>query len=59
MLVRQRRGLCYNCNEKYACGHKCKEQKLFQIDVASPSPSEDITIEETLEYEVVDHTSSM
>jgi hypothetical protein len=25
----QLKGLCYNCDEKYFLGHKCKEQKLF------------------------------
>jgi hypothetical protein len=25
----QLKGLCYNCDEKYFPGHKCKEQKLF------------------------------
>jgi hypothetical protein len=25
MVERQLKGLCYNCNEKYYLGHKCKE----------------------------------
>ena len=25
----QLKGLCYNCDEKYFLGNKCKEQKLF------------------------------
>jgi hypothetical protein len=25
----QLKGLCYNCDEKYFLGHKCKEQNLF------------------------------
>jgi hypothetical protein len=29
MEERQLKGLCYNCDEKYFLGHKCKEQKLF------------------------------
>jgi hypothetical protein len=29
MVERQLKGLCYNCDEKYFSGHKCKEQKLF------------------------------
>jgi hypothetical protein len=29
MAERQLKGLCYNCDEKYFPGHKCKEQKLF------------------------------
>jgi hypothetical protein len=27
----QLKGLCYNCDEKYFMGHKCKEQKLFMV----------------------------
>jgi hypothetical protein len=29
MVERQLKGLCYNCDDKYFLGHKCKEQKLF------------------------------
>jgi hypothetical protein len=29
MDERQLKGLCYNCDEKYFLGHKCKEQKVF------------------------------
>jgi hypothetical protein len=29
MLKCQLKGLCYNCDEKYFPGHKCKEQNLF------------------------------
>jgi hypothetical protein len=29
MVERQLKVLCYNCDEKYFSGHKCKEQKLF------------------------------
>ena len=25
----QHKGLCYNYDEKYFLGHKCKEQKIF------------------------------
>jgi hypothetical protein len=28
MVERQLKGLCYNCDEKYFPGHKCKEQNL-------------------------------
>jgi hypothetical protein len=27
----QLKGLCYNCDEKYFPGHKCKEQNLFMV----------------------------
>jgi hypothetical protein len=29
MVECQLKGLCYNCDEKYSPGHKCKEHKLF------------------------------
>jgi hypothetical protein len=29
MVERQLKGLCYNCDDKYFLGHKCKEQNLF------------------------------
>jgi hypothetical protein len=29
MDERQLKGLCYNCEEKYFMGHKCKEQNIF------------------------------
>jgi hypothetical protein len=29
MDERQLKGLCYNCDDKYFLGHKCKEQNLF------------------------------
>jgi hypothetical protein len=32
MEERRKQGLCYYCDDKYAPGHKCHEQKFFQID---------------------------
>ena len=29
MVELQLKGLCYNCDEKYFPGHKCKEHKIF------------------------------
>jgi hypothetical protein len=29
MVEWQLKGLCYNCDDKYFPGHKCKEQKIF------------------------------
>jgi hypothetical protein len=28
IVERQLKGLCYNCDEKYFSGHKCKEQNI-------------------------------
>jgi hypothetical protein len=48
MDERQLKGLCYNCDDKYFLGHKCKEQKIFMAifeeisdeDEETPSVSE-------------------
>ena len=48
MVERQLKGLCYNCDDKYFLGHKCKEQNLFMAisediskeDVETPLVSE-------------------
>jgi hypothetical protein len=61
MAERQLKGLCYNCDDKYFPGHKCKEQKLFMAisediseeDVETPLVSElpeitDIPLPQTL-----------
>jgi hypothetical protein len=54
MAERQLKGLCYNCDDKYFSGHKCKEQKLFMAisediseeDVETPLVSESPEITE-------------
>jgi hypothetical protein len=43
MVERQLEVLCYNCDEKYFSGHKCKEQKLFMA-ISEDVPEEDVTI---------------
>jgi hypothetical protein len=40
MAERQLKGLCYNCDDKYFPGHKCKEQNIFM------AISEDISEED-------------
>jgi hypothetical protein len=40
MDERQLKGLCYNCDDKYFSGHKCKEQNIFM------AISEDISEED-------------
>jgi hypothetical protein len=46
MAKHQLKGLCYNCDEKYFPGHKCKEQNIFM------AISEDI-LEEDVETPLV------
>ena len=33
MQARREKGLCFNCDEKFAPGHKCKLQQAFLIEV--------------------------
>jgi hypothetical protein len=46
MVERQLKGICYNCDDKYFPGHKCKEQNIFM------AISEDI-LEEDVETPLV------
>lgn len=31
-MERQDKGLCYNCDDKYSPGHRCKMQRLYLLD---------------------------
>ncbi|XP_077224918.1 uncharacterized protein LOC143858163 [Tasmannia lanceolata] len=33
MKARRDRGLCYNCDERYTPGHRCKRQQIFMLDL--------------------------
>jgi hypothetical protein len=41
MVERQLKGLCYNCDDKYFLGHKCKEQNIFMA-ISEDIPKEDV-----------------
>ena len=41
MVEHQLKGLCYNCDEIYFPGHKCKEQNLFMA-ISEDIPEEDV-----------------
>jgi hypothetical protein len=45
----RKQGLYYYCDEKYSLGHKFIEQKFFQIDASTSSPSNDIPLDEAPE----------
>ena len=32
MDERRKKGLCYNCDEKWGLGHKCRNAKLFLLE---------------------------
>jgi len=31
MVEHQLKGICYNCDEKYFLGHKCKEKNICMV----------------------------
>jgi hypothetical protein len=41
MVECQLKGLCYNCNDKYFLGHKCKEQNIFMA-ISEDTSEEDV-----------------
>jgi hypothetical protein len=43
MVERQLKGVCYNYDEKYFLGHKCKEQKKIMV-IFEDVPKEDVTV---------------
>ena len=55
----QKRGLYYNCDEKYSTSNECKEQRLFHIDMTPYTDSEELIIVDTTEVEMADHPTPM
>jgi hypothetical protein len=43
MVERKLKGLCYNCDDKYFTGHKCKEHKIFMVVIEDIS-EEDVVV---------------
>jgi hypothetical protein len=43
MVERQLKGLCYNCDDKYFPGHKCKEHNIFMV-VTEDISEEDVVV---------------
>ena len=33
MQARREKGLCYNCDERFGLGHRCKKQQLFVLEL--------------------------
>ena len=56
MEDRQRKGLCYNCDEKYVKGHCCREQNLFHIDVCPTPEMKEVGPEEPSVDEINEQT---
>jgi hypothetical protein len=47
MQAHREKGLCYNCNEKFASGHRCKTQEVFLLEVLTEDVKDDLQYEET------------
>ena len=59
MEERRKQGLCYNCDEKWQVGHKCKGDKLFLLEGVNeiePKPSGIQLVEINDEEVLVDNT---
>lgn len=31
--MRREKGLCYNCDERFGPGHRCKKQEIFLLEI--------------------------
>lgn len=40
MKERREKGLCYNCDEKYTRGHRCKVQRIYLLDASKDEEGE-------------------
>jgi len=40
MEEHRKKGLCYNCDEKFVRGHHCTQQKLYFLDADAPNEEE-------------------
>jgi len=54
MEDRRKKGLCYNCDEKFVHGHRCTQQKLYLLDADAPSEEEYESAPEEMTKEVLD-----
>lgn len=46
MMYRRKKGLCYNCDEKWSSSHRCKGRVLLFIVYSDESSTSDITLTE-------------
>lgn len=46
MAYRQKKGLCYNCDEKWSSSHRCKGRVLFLVADSDESSSSKLTLAE-------------
>uniref|UniRef100_A0A2N9G2Y4 Ty3 transposon capsid-like protein domain-containing protein n=1 Tax=Fagus sylvatica TaxID=28930 RepID=A0A2N9G2Y4_FAGSY len=46
MSERRKKGLCYNCDERWSSNHRCKDRKLYLIEEVEDEEAELVEIEE-------------
>jgi hypothetical protein len=46
MSERRKKGLCYNCDERWSSDHRCKDRKLYLIEEVEDEEAELVKIEE-------------
>ena len=49
MQARREKGLCYNCEEKFAPGHRCKTQHIYMLEMVTDDAGDGPKIEEIME----------
>lgn len=50
------KGLCYNCDEKFVLGHRCKKQMLYLLQLDSTGELEEEACEEGID-DLLDYTA--
>ena len=51
MQVRREKGLCYNYDERFGLGHRCKKQQLFILELMEEMEENSGAVELDLERE--------
>jgi hypothetical protein len=52
MSERRKKGLCYNCDERWSSDHRCNDRKLYLIEEVEDEEAELVEIEEEVEAEL-------
>ena len=50
MQAQRDKGLCYNCDEKFELGHRCKTQQVFILETVADA-EESTEVEEAIKEE--------
>ena len=51
MQARREKGLCYNCDERFRPGHRCKKQQIFVLETMDETEENSRAVELDLELE--------